>query len=270
MLTSVHNPRIRNAAKLRDRRERDSQRRILIDGAREVSRALQSGVRLVEVFACQDLCRSDRTRETLELLEASGISIAWTTPAVFAKVAYGDRQDGIVGIAETPSRILDSFVLPADPLIAIVEGVEKPGNLGAICRTADGAGLAALIASGKGTDLYNPNAIRASLGTVFRVPCCSAPSLMLLDWLRQLRARIFVARVEGALPYTEVDFSGPTAIVLGSEANGLTPVWNGPEVTAIRIPMHGLADSLNVSAAAAVLFYEAMRQRECLLGRFPE
>jgi TrmH family RNA methyltransferase len=147
------------------------------------------------------------------------------------------------------------------PLVAVLEGVEKPGNVGAVLRSADGAGVSALIVADAQTDLYNPNAIRASLGTIFSVPVAAAAAADTLTWLRHRGLAIFAARVDGAVPHTEADFRGPAAIVLGSEAKGLSATWTGPDVTAVRLPMAGVADSLNVSAAAAVLFYEALRQR---------
>ena len=139
--------------------------------------------------------------------------------------------------------------------------MEKPGNLGAVLRSADGAGVDALVASDPRTDLFNPNAIRASLGTIFAVPLAAGPTPDVLDWLRERRIRIVVARVDGPERYSTADLTGPLAIVLGSEAEGLGEAWSGPNVTAVRLPMLGVADSLNVSAAAAVLLYEARRQR---------
>ena len=151
----------------------------------------------------------------------------------------------------------------------VVEGVEKPGNLGAILRSADGAGADALIAADPRTDLFNPNAIRASLGTVFTVPVAAATTSEVMAWLRARGIGLVVARVDGATVHTAADLAGPVAIVLGSEAHGLTGTWDGPDVRAVRLPMLGSADSLNVSAAAAVLLYEARRQRDAALGATP-
>jgi TrmH family RNA methyltransferase len=147
------------------------------------------------------------------------------------------------------------------PLVVVLEGVEKPGNLGALLRSADAAGVSALVLADSRVDLYNPNAIRASLGTIFSLPVCEAASGEVLAWLQQHELQIFAARVDGSVPYTERDYRGPTAFVLGAEATGLTSAWNAPDITAIHLPMRGIADSLNVSATAAVLFYETLRQR---------
>jgi len=167
----------------------------------------------------------------------------------------------VVAVAETPVHSLDELVLPPEPLIGIVEGVEKPGNLGALLRTADGAGLNAVIVAESATDLFNPNIIRASLGTVFAVPVSVASTGDVLEWLRRRQIAIIAARVDGSVDYTQADYTGALAIALGSEARGLSDAWAELARASVRVPMHGVADSLNVSVTAAVLFYEALRQR---------
>lgn len=260
-ITSFQNPHVKDAVRLRDRRPREKQGRILIDGERELRRAIDAGVHLVEVFICESLCHSQEARRLLETLPSTGATIYSVAEPVFGKLAFGERADGVLGVAAMPEATLDRLRLPELPLVAVLEGVEKPGNVGAVLRSADAAGLSALIVADPQTDLYNPNAIRASLGTIFSMPVASATAAETLRWLRGHNLAIFAARVDGSVPYTEADFRRPSAIVLGSEAQGLTAAWSGPEVTAIRLPMRGAADSLNVSATAAVLFYEALRQR---------
>jgi len=260
-ITSVHNPRVKSALKLRDRRHRDKQGRTLIDGVRELSRAVAAGVRLTEIFVCEPLCRGDEARQLLSGLASTGATIYSVTEAVFGALAFGQRSEGALGVAMTPGATLDALQLPECPLVAVLEGVEKPGNVGAVLRSADGAGVSALVVADARTDLYNPNAIRASLGTIFTVPVATDAASDTLEWLRQQRLVVYAARVEGGILYTAADFRGPSAIVLGSEAQGLSPVWSESDVTAVGLPMCGKADSLNVSAAAAVLFYEALRQR---------
>jgi TrmH family RNA methyltransferase len=183
------------------------------------------------------------------------------TPDVFSKLAFGDRHDGLVVVAETPHRGLDELQLPTHPLVAVLEGIEKPGNLGAILRSADAAGIHAVIVADPRTDLYNPNTIRASLGTVFRENVCEATSAETIGWLRTHGLPIIAARPDAETLYDDVDFRNGAAIVLGSEAKGLSDAWRGANITAVRLPMLGIADSLNVSTTAAVLFYEALRQR---------
>lgn len=260
-ITSVHNPRVKAAARLRARRHRDKQGRILIDGARELGRALEGGVRLVEVFACPPACQGEDARKALAMLRDCGVELLEVSGPVLEKLCFGQRCDGLLAVAETPRRLLADVTLPARPLVAVLEGVEKPGNVGAVLRSADGAGLSAVVLADPRTDLFNPNTIRASLGAVFTLPVAAATAAETAAWLARHGLAVFAARVDGAVPYTEADFRGPAAVVLGSEAKGLSPYWSGAGVTGVRLPMHGAADSLNVSAAAAVLFYEALRQR---------
>ena len=259
-ITSLHNPRVRDAVKLRSGRGRTRQGRILIDGWREVQRALQADVEVSEVFACPGP-DDEPGEQTLAAWEAAGVPVLRVSASVFARLAYGDREQGVVAVARAPQPALSGLALPRDALVIVLEGVEKPGNVGAIVRTADAVGASAVIVAGGATDLYNPNAIRASLGTVFAVPVCAAGSVETAAWLRQRRFQIVAARVDAALRYTRVSYRLPTAIALGSEADGLSDVWRGPDVTAVSLPMKGVADSLNVATTAAVLLYEALRQR---------
>ena len=256
LIRSLQNPRVKDAVRLRDRRHRDAQGRILIDGARELARAIEAGVEMLEIFTCADACKAWMP-SGLRPCSRLGGEVLPTSAAVFEKLAFGHRTEGVLGVARRPQRRLDDLVLPPEnPLVAVLEGVEKPGNVGAALRSADGAGLSALIVADPATDLYNPNAIRASLGTIFTMPVCEATGAETLAWLRRRGLKIHAARVEGAVSYAEADYRGPTALVLGSEAEGLSTLWSAADVTAVRLPMLGAADSLNVSAAAAVLFYE--------------
>jgi TrmH family RNA methyltransferase len=262
MITSLQNARVKDALALRDSRQRRKHGLFLIDGGREIARAVDAGVALEELFVCLALCGGDDADcgRLLERIAAMPVRQTEVSSAVFERLAFGQRAEGIVAVARPPLTTLDDLRLPACPLVAVLEGVEKPGNIGAVLRSADAAGVSALIVADGGTDLYNPNTIRASLGTIFTVPVCAASAAAARDWLSRQRIPIFAARVDAAALYTDIDLTGPAAIVLGSEAAGLSPIWTAG-VTAIRLPMHGAADSLNVSAAAAVLFYEALRQR---------
>ena len=259
-ITSRQNPRLKEAARLREHRARERSGQILIDGGREIRRALAAGVRPLAAFVCEELATGDDARASVVELRHSAPGFFTLTPSVYEKLAYGERNDGVVLVAEMPRRSLANLKLPQQPLIAIIEGVEKPGNLGAILRSADGAGVDAVILADPRTDLFNPNTIRASLGTVFRDNVCSAPVAEVIAWLRELRIPMYATRPDAKQLYTEVDLSRGAAIVLGSEATGLSELWNSGEISPIRLPMHGIADSLNVSVTAAVLFYEALRQ----------
>lgn len=259
-ITSLTNPRVKAAVRLRDRRERDETGLTILDGAREILRALDAGVRVGTAFVAPDLLRTpdafavdDRLRLRPTTFEVS--------PAVLAKVAFGERSDGIVAIVESPRLRLADLVLPDDALVVVVEGVEKPGNLGAVVRSADAAGAHAVLAADSRTDLHNPNAIRASIGTIFGLPVVAATSAETLAWLVARGVRPVAAIVGATAHYTATDLRGPVAIVLGSEADGLSRTWDDPAVTPVSIPMRGHADSLNVSIAAAVVLFEAVRQR---------
>ena len=259
-VSSRQNPRFKAALALRDPRERRARRRILVDGAREIGRALDAGVPLVEAWVAPERVRSEAARALLPRLAAGG-EIIETTAELLARLAYGERDEGIVVVLEMPVTELDQLQLPARPLVAVVEGVEKPGNLGALLRSADGAGVDAVIVVDAVSDTWNPNAIRASLGTIFSLPLATCSAAEALEYLRGQRISILAARVEGATAYDAADLTLPLALVVGAETSGLSAAWSGDGVTAISIPMLGLADSLNVSASAAVLFYEARRQR---------
>ena len=264
VIDSPSNPRLRAALGLRDRRERATTGQTLVDGARESLRAIEAGVDVVEAFVCPGLIDGQDGRRVLELLRGDEDGpprrITEVSERAFERLAYGDRADGIVLVIRTPRHELADVRLPPSPLVVVTEDVEKPGNVGAILRSADAVGADAVIAVG-GTDLFNPNVIRASIGTVFSMPVAAAPAADVSAWLRAAGIRIVASRVDATDLHVEADLTGPLAIVLGSEANGLSDAWRGRDVEALRLPMLGAADSLNVSAAAAVLLYEAWRQR---------
>ena len=260
LLTSPKNPRVRAAAALRDRRARDEAGLTLVDGARELSRALEGGAVVVEAFV-DDARLSTDGAAAVERARNAGAAVVAVSGRVLDGLAYGDRSEGVVATVRVPDLGLGGLRLPAEPLVVVLEGVEKPGNLGAVLRTADGAGANAVIAADPRTDLFNPNAVRASLGTIFAVPVASGPSAEVRDDLIARGLRLVAARVDADADYASTDLTGPVAIVLGSEVEGLGDAWHHPSVVPARLPMLGVADSLNVSIAAAVLLYEARRQR---------
>jgi TrmH family RNA methyltransferase len=260
-ISSPSNPRIRSAARLRDRRERDRTGLTLVDGAREVRRALAAEVEIVEAFVAPGLRERPDGESIVVGLEAAGVDWASATDEALGRLSFGDRSEGVVAVIRPPALDLDRLAPPLNPLVVVAERIEKPGNLGAILRSADGAGADAVIVADPRTDPFNPNAIRASLGTIFSLPLASAASADVLGWLIERGIRPVAARAAAPVAYVDADLRGAVAIVLGSEADGLTDVWEDDRVTGVRIPMHGIADSLNVSVAAAVLLYEAVRQR---------
>ena len=259
-ITSTKNPRVRAAAALRERRARDEAGRTLVDGARELDRAITSGAAVETVFV-DEVRLTAAGGDTVARAGAAGAEIVPVSPAVLARLAYGDRSEGLVAVVAIPDQSLDALDLGPEPLVVVLEAVEKPGNLGAVLRSADAAGADAVIVADPRTDLFNPNAIRASLGTIFTVPVAAGSSAEVRAWLDQREFGVFAARVGASVGYTQADLGGAVALVLGSEADGLTEAWAGAGITSISLPMHGVADSLNVSITAAVLLYEARRQR---------
>jgi len=260
-ITSRQNPRVKAALRLRERRHRQSERRFLVDGAREICRAAACEVDLLEAFVCEELCRTAEAEEAVAVCRRLAAELFTVTPEVFERLAFGDRREGVVVVAQSPAMGLATLSLPSTPLVAVLEGIEKPGNVGAVLRSADAAGIDAVIVADGVTDLLNPNTIRASLGAVFTRPVAAATSGETARWLRQRGFHIYAARVEAAIDFRAADFTGSAAIVLGAESTGLGDVWRGDDVTAISLPMRGVVDSLNVSVTAGVLFYEALRQR---------
>jgi RNA methyltransferase, TrmH family len=260
-ISSLTNPLVKDAVRLRNRRERDRTGLTMVDGSRELLQALDHGVSIANAFVCDELVASADAEEAARRLQIAGVNTTHVSPKVMAKIAFGDRSDGVVAIIHAPNTSLALLSPPPLSLIVVVEALEKPGNLGAILRTADGAGANAVIAADPLTDLFNPNAIRASLGTIFSVPLATATTAATLAWLSTNGIRPIAARVEATQLYSEVDLRGPVALILGNEAGGLSDVWDEAHADHVAIPMLGAADSLNVSAAAAILLYEARRQR---------
>lgn len=258
VITSPQNPRIKAVAKLRTRRGRGRSDVILIDGHREIGRAMEAGVRIREVFSCA----AADGGPILQRAERLGARIIRVNEAVFAKIGYGDRAEGLVATADRPRNGLGDLRLSPRPLIGVVEGIEKPGNLGAIFRSADGAGVEALLVVDGVTDLYGPNVIRSSLGTVFCVPAVEVSGAEAQAWLADREIAVIAASPGADKHYTDWDLSGPVALLFGSEAEGLTAIWDRGDLVRASVPMAGRADSLNVSTTAALFFYEARRQRE--------
>jgi TrmH family RNA methyltransferase len=260
-ISSPHNVHVRRAARLRDRRGRDQQQRILIEGAREIQQAAQAGVAVERVFVPEQPPPDDHAEKIVSALLQQGAVVHRTGAPAMRKVCYGQRAE-LVAIARTPQPCFADFNPPPCPLLAILENIQKPGNVGAILRTADAAGVDGVVIVDAGTDLFNPHVIRASLGTVFSLPVFATSFHDLQDWLHLHPADLILTRVDARWSYTEIDFRKPTAIVLGGEAPGLSTRWNALPHRAVALPMRGQADSLNVSVTAAVMFYESRRQRD--------
>ena len=273
-ITSPSNARVRSTMKLRDATARRQTGLTLIDGQREIQRCLTAKKEIVEIFFDADRLSSlpDTEQEIFASLlhqaSAQGCLLTSLSSRPFSKIAFGNRNEGLVAVARFQADLVEDFKPRPDAPIFILEGIEKPGNLGAIFRTADAAGFGGIIICGKGTDASNPAVIRASLGTVFSMPvaCDTTPTIM--QWCISRKQNIVAATPNGTTPWHAVEFANQSAILLGSEANGLSSLWLEADtkkkiaLETVALPMLGLADSLNVSATAAVLAYESLRQRE--------
>lgn len=266
VITSPANPRVRAAARLRDAEARRTTGLTLVDGRREIGRAVDAGIEVVEAFIDADAPADPARDRLLETLAARGTVLVALAARPFEKIAYGSRNEGVVGVVRFAASAIERFTPPPNRPVIVLEGVEKPGNLGAIMRTCDAAGIAGIIACGGGTDPANPAAIRASLGTAFTMPLAVASTAFAIDWCARTRRRVVAATPHGSLLWHDAVLAGPIALLLGSEAHGISAAWRMAAdggafpLDTIRLPMLGVADSLNVAATAAVLAYETARQ----------
>lgn len=270
LITSRQNPKILRLVRLRERASRERERVFLLEGLREIERAVASGVRVSEFYFCPELIRSRAAQTIAEKMQTllPEENCFEVSASAFEKISYRDKPEGVLAVAEMREHTLENLPSTKNgeaPLYLVAESIEKPGNLGALLRTADSAGCTALICCGTGTDIYNPNAVRASQGTLFSMPFAVAPVEKVYAWLRERNVSIFATTPDAEALYWNCDFRKPSAILLGTEATGLSPFWleNAEEksVVPVAIPQRGLADSLNVSMAAGICLFEAVRQR---------
>lgn len=257
VITSTQNPKVKSLLSLEKPRERRRQQLFIIEGKKEIGLALKAGYRIGNLFYCVDLF----PERDLEALNVDDKFLVPVTQEVFDKIAIRENSGGVVAVAEMKAHRLEDIQLRKNPLVLILEGVEKPGNLGAILRTSDAAAVDAVLICDPQTDFYNPNVVRSSLGCLFTKQVASATNEETIKWLRKNNIRIYCTYLKASKPYTEVDFTVPSAIVMGTEATGLSDEWVKAADENIIIPMLGTIDSLNVSNAAAVVTFEACRQR---------
>ena len=262
-ITSLQNPRLKQLVKLRDRRPRDEAGVFLIEGYREILRALEKRISLNELYFSPEWFLGENEPALLAQAAAAGAKLFELPKDAFAKVAYRDRPDGLLAVAPQWRRLLADLGAAAAPapFLLVVESIEKPGNLGTILRSADAAGCQAVIVCDPVTDLFNPNVVRASTGVLFSVPCVVADRAEALAWLRERKIRIAATTPAGRTLYSDADLRGPLAIVMGSEQFGLSEFWLENADATVRIPMAGQADSLNVAMATIITLFEAVRQR---------
>ena len=260
-ITSLQNPRVKQLVKLRDRRPRDEAGVFLVEGYREIRRALERNVALREIFFAPEWFLGENEPALIAQAEAAGAQAFELSKEAFAKVAYRERPDGLLAVAPQWKRELADLTLPAEPFLLVVEAIEKPGNLGTILRSADAAGCDAVIVCDPVTDIFNPNVVRASTGVLFSVPLVVSGSEQVLAWLRERGVRTVATTPAAEKIYTAVDLRGPLAVVMGSEQYGLSEFWLKHADVPVRIPMAGQADSLNVAMATIITLFEAVRQR---------
>ncbi|HSX03864.1 MAG TPA: RNA methyltransferase [Rhabdochlamydiaceae bacterium] len=261
LLSSAQNPKIKTIAKLKERRQRDETGQFLIEGYRELKRAAQSGVEIQMLLICPKLFLGENEETLIQQIDKNKAEIFECPPHLFEKLSYRDRPDGLIAIARQMQFSFDKLQSKKEPFVLIAEGIEKPGNLGSILRSADASGADGVIVCDRCTDIYNPNVVRASVGTLFTLPVIEASSEETLLWLQKKQIKVTAATPSAHIEFTEANFKGPIAVVVGTEQLGLTDFWMKAADIRVRIPMKGAADSLNVAAATTLLLYEVLRQR---------
>lgn len=260
-ITSTSNERIKAVVRLRKRRERDSTGTFLVEGYRELIRAVDGGLRIDTLFVCDDFFLGGNEPDLVGRVAASGAEIVDVAPDPFAKASYRDRPEGLLAVARQFPTSLDGLDLGGTPLLLVAEAIEKPGNLGTMLRTADAAGLDGVIVTDPTTDPFNPNVVRASLGTLFSVPLAVADTATAIAHLGERGIRTFATTPDATLAHSDADLTGPVALVVGSEQYGLSETWLEAADERIVIPMPGSVDSLNAAMAAGIVVFEALRQR---------
>lgn len=260
-ITSPTNPRIKEILELQEKsRSRRQNNMFVIEGPREILLAVAGGYRIESLYFCPQLINTQEAKDAIQ--KAGNAEQIELSLQVFEKIAYRKTTGGLIAVALMKPQGLENLKLSNNPLVLVCEGVEKPGNLGALLRTADAARLDALIVCDPKADFYNPNVIRSSVGCVFTQPVAAASSEETIAWLRQKGIGIYATALTASVRYDRVDFKKSAAIIMGTEATGLTELWLKASDQNIIIPMRGVIDSMNVSAAAAVAVFEAARQRD--------
>lgn len=257
VITSTQNPKIKSLLALDKPRERRKQQLFIIEGKREIQWAIEAGYKIGNIFYCEEIITSDELGSNL----LDNKLVIPVSKEVFDKIAVRENSGGVIAVAEMKAHRIAQIQLSKTPLLLILEAVEKPGNLGALLRTADAAGVDAVISCDPHTDFYNPNVIRSSVGCVFTIQIASATSEETIAWLRENSIATYCTYLKAAKPYHEIDYRKPCAIVMGTEATGLSEAWVNTSTQNIIVPMQGKIDSMNVSTAAAVVVFEAKRQR---------
>ncbi len=260
-LTSRQNPKVKFIQKLMKRRERDKNELFIIEGYRELKRAVESKISLTQLFICPELFLGSNEDSLIAQIEKSGVEVFPCTRYIFEKLSYRDRPDGLIAIAKQMQHKFSSIALSENSLIVVAESIEKPGNLGTILRSCDAVNATAVISCDRCTDLYNPNVVRASVGTLFTRPVIEAHNQEAYDYLKAHGFTLIAATPHATEFFTEIDYPGNIAIIVGTEQLGLSEFWMQKADRPVKIPMLGGADSLNVATATTLMIYEVLRQR---------
>jgi RNA methyltransferase, TrmH family len=262
---SLQNPKVKSAFKLTDRKHRNETGLFLIEGYRELARALKGGVVIETLFICPPLFLGSNNQALIDQVRDTHAEVILCSQAVFQKLSYRDRPDGLVAVAIQMRKTLKDLIAGLNPkkkpFLIVAEAIEKPGNLGTILRSADAAGVDGVIVCDRCTDIYNPNVVRASVGTLFTIPVVEATGPETLSWLQEKKIAVVAATPSARQEFTHADLKGGVAIAVGTEQLGLSQLWMSAAEFQVRIPMHGVADSLNVATATTLLLYEVLRQR---------
>jgi len=260
-IESLTNGRIKSLVRLRKRRERNATGLFLIEGYRELTRALTAGIDIDALYVCEQLFLGPNEPGLIDHAKSAGAEVVTVDPEPFAKASYRDRPEGLLAVARQFDTSLDRIDLASEPLVLVAEAIEKPGNLGTMLRTADAAGLAGVIVTDPTTDPFNPNVVRASLGTLFTVPVAVTDTPSAISHLAQHGVTTYATTPDTDVAHYDSDLRGSSAIVIGSEQYGLSDVWLDAADERIVIPMPGSVDSLNAAMAAGIVIFEALRQR---------
>ena len=263
-ITSAQNPKIKTLLELQEKsKARRREGLFVVEGARELIHCLSVGYKAHTLFVCLDILSEKDMQEIEAAISGNGdrCNVFSIPKHIYEKVAYRGSTEGVIAELKCKTHTLEDLNVKENPIVVVLEAVEKPGNLGAILRSADAAGVDAVIVCDPLTDMYNPNLIRSSIGGIFTVPTAAASSEDTIKWLKDRNIKIYTAQLQDSSWYYDTDMTKGSAIVMGTEATGLTDIWRKAADAHIKIPMLGRLDSLNVSVSAAILMYEAVRQR---------
>lgn len=263
-INSLQNPTIKHLLQLQEKsRNRKKEGVFVIEGAREISLAIKGDYKIEQLFFSSEFFSEDKIKRFFKI--ENPVDIIEISQEIYQNLAYRGSTEGVLAVAKAKNHTIDQlFFKSENPLILVAEAPEKPGNIGALLRTADAANIDAVIIANPKTDLYNPNIIRSSVGCVFTTPIATGSTTAIIDFLKSKKVKIYAAALQASKPYSEINFTSASAIVIGTESTGLSNEWRENSTQNIIIPMEGEIDSMNLSVAAGILVFEAKRQRKII------